>query len=507
MDFLTIIQNISTTNELKRVASAYVIDFKSWTKQELIDALVKTIPQYYFLSNVQKALDLCIYHENRDIRTLTPVIICQILLNKDDFKRECRKLNEDVIKFEQTMVNKANEFIISKSHPKKEALDLFSFVLETAWEHEDSISKDEKNMLVKIQKKLGISEDEYMIIETKLGKFPQQKNILHSNDQINSVKKELQRLGLLFQIRDDEGFDYDIIPDEIATTMRSVYGLEMRRLGYAKLLENKRLRSKEYLNYIIEKSGLVFIKNMSLKDMKEFIIDNIKPSNLLGGYSVRDGLPSTEIAEWNKELGLQISKTKDELITQIISYYDAYKEKAEESEDERTTLFDDYDLIAWRKTEELRKRDLIQKDIECERLFEKATDYIFEVMLNIQPLDLIGSEHPDGILSFNDKLIMWDNKSKETEVNLKDHIAQFDRYIRASTKPVASFLVIGPAFSDNSVDEAVKYQLLNDTVITLITAEQLKDIAIKWHNSNGVAPFPLGYFKQPGKFNSKLISY
>ena len=150
---------------------------------------------------------------------------------------------------------------------------------------------------------------------------------------------------------------------------------------------------------------------------------------------------------------------------------------------------------------------IITKDNECEKYFEKATDYIFEKLFNIEPLNLIGTKHPDGVLSFGDKFIMWDNKSKETDVNLKDHISQFDEYIRSSDKPVASFLVIAASFTDESVDEAMKYQLLNDTVITLITAEELKDIATKWNTDNKGKPFPLGYFKQPGRFNSRLVSY
>lgn len=84
---------------------------------------------------------------------------------------------------------------------------------------------------------------------------------------------------------------------------------------------------------------------------------------------------------------------------------------------------------------------------------------------------------------------------------------QFDKYIRSSEKDVASFLVIGPSFTDQSVEEAMKYQLLNDTVITLITAEEVKELGIRWNTKKNEETFPLCYFKQPGKFNSKLISY
>jgi len=507
MNFNSVIKNISTSNELKRVASAYVIDFKNLSKDELETALIKTAPQYYHTPNVTSTLSDFLFHEDRLFRTVVPIFIKHIMLNKDDFKRECKFTNDDVIKFEQNIIKKSNEFSIGKSHPNKEALELFRFVLEVAWEHQDNISIDEKNLIDKIQKKLSISEEEYMIIEAQLGKFPKHKNILHTNDEINNVRRELQRQGLLFSVRDEDGVDYDIIPSEIAEVIRQIYDIEMKTQGYERLIDNKRFRNKEYLTSIIEKSGLIAPPKMSLKEMKAFIIEKIKPSNLLGGFSIRDGLNATELSDWCKELKLNASKTKDELIVQIINYYDSFKEKPEEQEDYRVTLYEHFTLLAERKTEELRKLGIIVKDIECERHFEKATDYLFETKLNVEPLDLIGNEHPDGVLSFNDKLIMWDNKSKETEVNLKDHIDQFDRYIRASSKPVASFLVIGPSFTQNSVDEAIKYQLLNDTVITLVTAAQLKELSEKWISAKGKEPFPLGYFKQPGKFNSKLIIF
>ena len=118
-----------------------------------------------------------------------------------------------------------------------------------------------------------------------------------------------------------------------------------------------------------------------------------------------------------------------------------------------------------------------------------------------------GTEHPDGMLSYNDKLILWDNKSKETDVNLSDHIKQFDRYIKNSEKPIAVFIVIAPSFTKDSASECAKYSMQNDTLILLITANELKSLAEKWaQNNKGDEPFPLGYFKQNGRFNNDLIS-
>jgi hypothetical protein len=508
MKFQTVIENISTINDLKRIANAYVIDYRALNKEELIAAIIKTSPQYYFKDNVQKSLNDCLFSSNRDVRTLTPIILKQILLNKDDFKVETKKLNEEIIKFEQAIVNKSNEFSISQNHPRKADIDLFSFVLETAWESEDTISKDEKNLIVKLQHKLGISETEYIIIESKLGKFPKNKNILHSHEEINEVKRELQRLGLLFTIRDDDGIDLDIIPSELVNTLRDIYGIEIKKQGYLELIKNKRVKSKSFLISALNKAEINLSANLKLEEIQEMIINNIKPSILLGGYTSRDGLSNDDIIDWLKDLSISSSGTKDLRISKLIEYYDTYKEKNLVSlDDERISWVDNYELLAARKLDELRAKHIISKDLECEKKFEKATEYIFDVMLNRPPLDLIGSEHPDGVLSFNDKLIMWDNKSKEREVNLKDHIGQFERYIKSSEKDVTSFLVIGPSFTPESVEEAMKFQLLNDTVITLITAKDLKTVALKWSSSKKDDPFPLGYFKQPGKFNPKLISY
>lgn len=118
-----------------------------------------------------------------------------------------------------------------------------------------------------------------------------------------------------------------------------------------------------------------------------------------------------------------------------------------------------------------------------------------------------GSEHPDGVLAFNDKLIMWDNKSKEIDVHLKDHIDQFDCYIKSSEKLVSVFMVIAPSFTESSLQEQTQYQLTSGTIIALITAEQLKDMAIKWSKVRGKEPFPLGYFKQSGRFLTSIIRY
>jgi len=91
-------------------------------------------------------------------------------------------------------------------------------------------------------------------------------------------------------------------------------------------------------------------------------------------------------------------------------------------------------------------------------------------------------------------------------VNLKDHISQFDGYIRNSDKPVAVFIVIAPSFTENSTKECFKYSMTSDTQILLITADELKEVAEEWKKKHEGESFNLGYFKQNGRFDKGLLS-
>ena len=228
---------------------------------------------------------------------------------------------------------------------------------------------------------------------------------------------------------------------------------------------------------------------------------------LLGGFSANGGLDRSTLSEWCASLGINSYGTKGEMINRIIAYYDEIKQIQRSESDEREILFRFYVDLASRKLSDLRQQGIIGKDLECEHKFEEATNYIFEKIFKIKPLIMSGTEHPDGILSFNDKLIMWDNKSKESSVSLADHIKQFDRYIKNSSKPVAVFMVIGPSFTADSQKECAKYAMSNDTIILLITAEELKTLAENWQkqHKDDSEVLPLGVFKQNGRFNPDLV--
>lgn len=221
------------------------------------------------------------------------------------------------------------------------------------------------------------------------------------------------------------------------------------------------------------------------------------------------GLSNDDLYEWCSEFNLPVSGAKQERILRIIAYYDSLRQAIEPSMDERAVWYDVFEELARRDCSLLRARRVISKDIEVERKFEDATAYLFEHKLNHSPLKQPGTNHPDGLLSFKDMYLMWDNKSKETPVSLRDHIKQFNDYMNKADKPVPVFMVIAPSFTSESEMQAVQYTAQNlGRNIVLITAAELKALAEEWSsesNKKRDEPFPLGLFARTGRFNRVLL--
>ena len=280
----------------------------------------------------------------------------------------------------------------------------------------------------------------------------------------------------------------------------------MRQDGYEIMLSYKAFRTKEVLKGILKAGGIEFTQYESMASLKEKIIDRISPPSAL------QFLTSPELHDWLDDIDLSVGGTKDHRIVRLIEYYDAMQIRySEDVEDERKIWFDVFESLAFRDRQHLRAEGVIDKDLEIETKFEQATNYLFEKFLNHTPLKQPGTNKSDGLLSFKDMYIMWDNKSKETpgEVNLKSHIKQFHGYMEESNKPVPIFLVIAPGFTKSSEALAVRYAAENiGRNIVLITAGELKALAEEWSgeaNKGRDDPFPLGMLARAGRFNREAL--
>jgi hypothetical protein len=509
---------IGTFTELRRIASAHVVDHSNLNEKELRESLIKVKPQYLHYDTVEKSLnEVCNLLEKVTPRVLSKIFISDILLNQDDYILSCKENDEKIMSLEQEIINISNETEIkdlaaSKTNPQRlRDFELYYFVLKVAWEDQSSKTPEEANLLRKLRTKLMINEWDHRVMEAKLGKFPKQNNELHTRGEIDQVRRQLQSMGLLFSIRDDKNSAYDVIPEELANVMRKIYGIEIKKPNYYLLLKHKLVRKKSYLQKCLEDYGIGWSNNDNLEDLVYKIVHYIQPSTLIGGVRGKDRLSNEELSKWCAELGLPVSGAKSDLIDRIILHYDSIRQTDETAVPEEEIYYKWFKELAFRDSKFLRSNFIISKDIEIESKFEEGTAYLFQHKLNHTPLKQLGTNHPDGLLSFRDMYIMWDNKSKETPgfVNLKDHIKQFHDYMEKSEKQVPIFLVIGPDFAEDSEVEALKYTSNHfGRNIVLIKAEELKDLAEEWNNESNKRreePFPLGLLAKTGRFNRKLL--
>ncbi len=511
MKFEDAVESAPTYWALKRVASAHVVDYKHLDQEELEANVLKTKKQYTHPEAVEEALEQALYLDNDlDKRVLAELILLEVLLNEYGHLMTMEELEEKVVDTEQNIVNQSNENDLkdlaggSDSTQQYRNLSLYHFVLNTAWEHRDTKSVDEANLLRKLRRKLGITDREHRLLEAKLGKYPKPHNDLHTKEEIRESIKRLEELGLAWEVRNEKDTDFVVIPEEIAEIIKHVLNLEMRRSSYCQLLQHKNVRLKSYLRDVLSECGISYSPSATRAELQQRVAETVRPSVLLGGTTPQGGLNTDTLRDWCAELGLAVGGTKSDRIERIIEHYDELELYEPEEGDEREVWYRYFCELASRDYDTLRAQHVIEKDSEVERRFEDATSYLFEAKLNHTPLKQASSEHSDGLLSFRDTYIMWDNKSSETEVRLKDHIRQFDAYIQKSDKPVPVFLVIGPKFTPDS--EAVARQYTAEhigTNIVLVQAGELKELAELWsaeENKRKADPFPLGLFAQPGRF-------
>ncbi len=509
MKFQKAVFNIPTIPDLKRVASAYVIDHRGLSEEELRAAMMSASSQFTDEKNIAKALEEIESHEDRNIRMIGKAMLSEILLNEDGFVCQQKETEDKLIEWESAIIDRSNEELATKRGERIHSIKLFTFLVEAAWE--DGVLKpDEKNLIGKVREKLKISEAEFRIIEAQLGVFPKEKNETHTRGEIGEVRKLLQSKGLIFPARDENRMDFDVIPSEIAASLRKVLNIELKRVGYCELLAHRFVRSKDHLTEMIEKTGYHLEGRPSVSELQAMTLEFVTPSQVLGGFSQNDGLAKDKLSTWCAELGTKISGTKEELVQRIITAYDQLLQKSKiKEDDERETYYKFFEELANRNLSFLRSQYLIDKDLDCEHKFEQATHFLFEKKLGHKPLPNVGTERADGALSDQDKVILWDNKSKESACSLKEHINQFARYIRNSEKPVSSFLVIAPSFTEDSEAHAIRFEVDEGIPIALIQADELKWTAEEWSkvsDEKEKGAFPIGFITQAGRFKKNVVS-
>ena len=202
MDFIKYIENIPNITIAKKIASAYVADYRRLDFDQLKEFLIKTAKQYTSYENISNRLDELKLDNNRTVRIIAPILLRDYLINQDDFISLCKETDSAILNYEKLIVDEANNYDINKL--SKDLL-LFKYMLDTAWNRGDDMSIDEKNLLEALRKYLSISIREQQILDAKSGRFPKLKNTLHTFDDIDNVRKILQSKGLLMCVKNSDG--------------------------------------------------------------------------------------------------------------------------------------------------------------------------------------------------------------------------------------------------------------------------------------------------------------
>lgn len=420
-------------------------------------------------------------------------IIFNILLQEETYSIDETRLEEKVIDFEKALVKRSRtlDFAeVKKQDPDRwHHLDTYRIVLEAAWNNDETISPDEARLLSVLRAHLGISLEEHWLIHAWLKRFPKEKCALHTPDEINEARKELQRDGLLWSYRDETNRNIDVIPAEIAVVIRKDYAnQELQRTNYRRLLSQDSITLAE-VRSVLQERGLDRYGNKA-ELIERIVVSDVKPSDALGD------LDREKLSGMCASFGLKAYAAKSELIERLIAFYDDLTFEERITKDDREVWYSNYELIASRSYAELRAKKIITKDLNIEHFFEAATVFLFQARLSVPCEYRQKDNRADGRLPLESgDLILWDCKSVEGLVNLQDHLdGQFDGYLRKekeSGKQPLAFLVIGPGFTPQSIKLAHQYKARTNWDIALVTAEGLKHLADRWFATAPNKPFPV----------------
>jgi hypothetical protein len=420
-------------------------------------------------------------------------VIFAVLLQEETHSTPEYKLYEKVAAFEKDIVKRARnlEFDdLRKSDPEWwHCLDTYRVLLDAAWKHDGSVSADEARLLNILRQHFSISAEDHWMISAHLRRFPKEKCALHSPDEINEARKELQRVGLLWNYKNEDDQNVDVIPTEIADVLRkSHWALELQSVNFRRLASHDSITAAE-LRTVNHRAGGDRANNKA--DLIEKVVSGgATPSSLL------ESLDKEKLASMCSGFGLKTSGSKPELVSRIIDFYDDLTFEERVTKDQREVWYSNYELLAGRAYAELRAKKVITKDLDIEHQFEAATAFLFENKLKV-PCDMTRKDNKaDGkIVLDGGSCLLLDCKSAEGPVNLQDHLdGQFDGYLRkegnAGRNPIG-FLVIGPAFTPQSINLAYKYKAQTNWDVTLVTAEGLRYLADRWAASGTGKPFPV----------------
>lgn len=386
----------------------------------------------------------------------------------------------------------------SLRHLEPRTVDIYQSVLQVAWE--DAVSSEEYRLIERLRKNLGITRRDHHVLEIRTaGREPM---ALQDAEQ---GLKNLVWYGLVCPFK-HKGNTQVVCPEEIALQVRDTYGIELQSTAYRNLAQ--KLLQKD-LKEVLEAEGQPAV-SLSKGPLIERLIDgDVRPSALL--QHLKDRQLDELFTNFPDEKRPAMRSAK---IRHLIGHFDRVSSVAAQevvkSEDPDSTYFTYLEELASRQYDVLLAANVIQRDQNVDRFFERGVRYAFTNYLGHEPMPFKGSAHADGgVPAKNGRMALWDCKSALRPYSLNEaKNAQFLQYIHRETGNLVSpFLVFSGSFSPESAAAALmlKPNCPPGTEIGLMTAGDLKWLAENWNKDYPDKKLPLDVLAHTGLLDRETL--
>jgi hypothetical protein len=385
----------------------------------------------------------------------------------------------------------------STRHLDQRSIDIYQSVLEVAWENK--VSFDEYQLIERLRRKLNIARRDHRVMEIKVVRTspigPQ---------EAEQALRDLSYHGFVCRFKRG-GHTQAVLPEEIALRLRGIYGISLQSSAY------RNLAAKLPIAVIRETLQQANQPAVSLK--KEFLVErlidgDVPPATLLEHLD-NDALDEL-LANFPDEKPPPTMRAVK--IRHLISHFDRFASGpvVPPPDGPDRIYYDHLVELASRQYDVLRARNVIERDQNVDRAFERGVRYAFSRLLGHLAKQFTGSSHADGgVVAKKGRMVLWDCKSSLEPYALTEvKCAQFLNYVhKEAPNVVCPFLVFSGEFTGDSQARALelKTKCPPGTEIALMTAADLKWLADKWNKEYPDKRLPLDVLAHSGLLNSEIL--
>ncbi|MGD9159417.1 MAG: DUF2791 family P-loop domain-containing protein [Desulfobacteraceae bacterium] len=275
----------------------------------------------------------------------------KLLLEAPDYILPVEGYQEKVLQTTKEMTTKAKT---GKGLSAEKNYQLYINVLKNAWESNNEIDRSEALLLEALRNELSIWTREHLLLEH----YPDIRQLWDVNGAYVSARNHLLLTGLALTFENNY-----VLAEEVVLQIRRVWGIDLEKEAYKRLLNGMK---NEQLHNALEKTSLQ-VSGSKEEKIQRLINALVPPSEFL------DFLHIDELREYCRQNKIQVSGRKNEVISNIVDYFD-------QDEDLRTN-------------EEEAVEPLLPTEPEERELSDRTLTRLFQSLTNDQLYDVLAQSH------------------------------------------------------------------------------------------------------------------